>query len=147
MYGATELSKMFKVSKPTIYAKFKDTRLKEYLTLIDGKQRFRQEGLQLLGQLLAETNKNKTIVKLDVNINDNLHVSIPTKSEVKPDEGTQLYIQELKEQIKELKDDKNKLQENLKSALNTLSEQQKLLNAPEPPKKTKNIWRIFGVSD
>jgi predicted nuclease with TOPRIM domain len=120
-YGATELSKMFKCSRPTVYNKFKTDELKEYVVLEDGKKRLKSEGLQLLGVLLAE---NKPIDK-----EDNVKVTDDLQGNLAHD-----YIESLKHQIEKLEEDKKRIQDQYKDSqdqykelLNKYHEKDKLL--------------------
>lgn len=137
MYGATELSKMFNTTRQTVYAKWKDDRLKEYLIENDGKRKLKTEGLHLFTFIMSES---KIVENLNVTNTQNIDDTVTVENDTKSTDFTKEYIESLKAQIEDLKKDKSILQEQLSQVMNTLLDRQKQLEAP---KERKSIWRIF----
>lgn len=135
MYGVSELAKMYSTTRQTVYNKFKDERLQEYLTYEDGKKRLKPEGLQLFGHVMADCKTS------DVKINNDVDVNFTSENRSIIDSLTKEYIESLKQQIEDLKKDKSILQEQLTQVMNTLIERQRLLDEPQ---RSKSLWRIFG---
>ena len=140
MYSVTELSKIFKTTRVTIYNKFKDKDIQQYVKNTKQGKKLEKEGFNMFQLLMSQSKVNDKITQNEGKVNSSL----------KDD-----YINSLKEQIvkqeiqiEELKQEKNELKEEKKTESEFLKEQLKqtqlLLTTTTEKQKNKSWWnRIF----
>lgn len=135
MYGATELAKMFNVTRATIYNKFKDERLDGFFAYEDEKKRLKQDGLQLFTQIMAES---KTANANHATEDDE---KLTGENGDKMDKLTQEYIDSLKARIDDLTKERDLLQGQILQFTHAILEQRKL----EAPGKPSFFKRLFNI--
>jgi hypothetical protein len=144
MYSVTELSKIFKTTRKTIYRKLETPSIQKYIEQTPNGKKLIQEGFNEF-QLLMSTSKVNTST---------------TQDDTKEPMYTKEHVEDLKSQINELKDDKNRLYEEiqikndlLEKTLQALDNNQKLLKSSqeqlllneskESKKNSKKNWWPF----
>ena len=100
MYSVTELSKMFNTTRATIYNKFKDVSIQHYVKDTKTGRKLEKEGLSEFQILMAESKRYSKNTSKNTVKNSSLNTD---------------YIESLKEQIIELKEDKKNLLEQIKT--------------------------------
>lgn len=125
MYSVSQLAKMYNCTRPTIYNKFKQEELKEFLFNDKRGLRLSPEGLNLFNVIMSESN-----VKTDLHENDTETNTIVTDTQER-------YITSLLAQIDELKHDKEFLK-------HELAEQRKAFLNAKPPERKGILHRFFS---
>lgn len=133
MYTVTELSKIFGVSRNTIYAKFATKELAQHVKQTEQGKRLDQEGFGVL-QLTLSTSKTAQVNTILTPQNEH-----ENEKSVNSETYIDKYIESLEKQIEELKKEKQDIQSKYDGLINVLIEQQtaqqKLLSTEKPPKK------------
>jgi len=115
MYSVTELSKMYDVTRKTMYTKLECEDIQPYLIKDKRGLKLEKEGLNVLNNIMADSRPKQEV---------NNEVNNDYKDE---------YIQALKEQISELKHDKERLYREL--------ENQRMALLSEGSKQSKNWFK------
>lgn len=123
MYSVVELSKIFKVSRNTIYAKLSSPELTEHTEQTEQGLRLKQEGFQVLAVLLGQgktrqDNNSSTTIEQPSNnttLNNFEHEII---------EMLKARIEELKQEKEELKKERTEIQLKYDNLVNMFIEQQ-----------------------
>jgi hypothetical protein len=102
MYGVTDLSKMYGVTRVTMYKHLKNKDLQEYLVQSERGLRLEKEGLNVLNNILGQATNKKAETTVDVD----LYKALTDEKERR--------IKGLEEEIRELKLDKTRLYEELR---------------------------------
>lgn len=141
MYSVTELSKIFKTTRKTIYRKMDTPGIQKYIESTPTGKKLIQEGFYEFQLLMSASKVNTNSIQEDM----------------KEPTYTKEHVETLKDQIEELKTDKNKLYEEIQIKNNLLdktfkalennqklltSSQEKLL-LTESEKTKKNWWKFW----
>jgi ATP phosphoribosyltransferase len=146
MYSVTELAKMFKTTRKTIYTKLNTENIQEYVENTKNGKRLLENGLSEFQLIMANSKISQE--------NQNQEFDTKHKSNDYYSPFTHDYINQLKEEITELKKDKeylriqlNNSQELLKTRDNLLEKTQKkillLYGEKENNQKNKSSWWKF----
>ena len=141
MYSVTELSKIFKTTRVTIYNKFKDKDIQQYVKSTKQGKKLEKEGFNMFQLLMSQSKVNDKITQNESKVNNSLkddYINSLKEQIVKQE----IQIKELKQEKNELKQEKNELKEEKKTEIeyfkNQLQQTQLILTTEKP--KNKSWW-------
>lgn len=149
MYSATQLSKMFKTTRATIYSKFKHTDIQKFV--VDTKQgkKLLPEGLNQFQLLMSESkvykeSEHKAIqpVQLDTSFKNNYINSLRDQIEHLKQEN-EILRDDKNKQIEDLREDKEKLLNQLEKQIELAKNSQLLLLEGKKEKKRSWLSNLF----
>lgn len=127
-YTATQLAKMFKISRTTVYSKFEHQELNKYVHDTEQGKKLDKEGLDTLRILLANSK---------VNVQQNTTVTTEKTAVYEQ------YINSLLEQITYLKKEVDDLKNKNELLTNHLLQRDRLMLESEEQKKSGFFKRLF----
>ena len=128
-YSVTQLAKMFKVSRTTVYSKLEHEQLNKFVHDSEQGKRLNIEGLEVFKMLLANS-------KVNVQMNTSVTPQKDTKEQ---------YIDSLKDQITYLKKEIDDLKIKNELLTNHLLQRDRLLLESAEQKKKNIFKRIFNL--
>lgn len=146
MYTVQDLAKRYKCTRQTIYKKFEDDKLKQYTYKDDKGLKLKQEGLEVLNYLMANSNvntkKQETNKEIDVK-----HTVEKVTDNDKYIDSLNRQIEMLSRQVENLQEDKKSLEVDKSRLFEELREQRKLLTSSEVVKiEPRGLFkRIFNL--